>query len=289
MTAGTLAVVALAGTALVQDAGRALRGVGVPDSGAFDRFAHAAATALVGGTPQQAALEVVGRIDLRPDVAVTVAATGGARLWLGGRPAPGWTAVGVAAGTPVSLSVDRGTGYLAVAGGLCVEPVLGSRSSCVLGPLGPPPVAQGDLLPVGWRGTSGTVGDWCRAEERVGPVRVVPGPHLPMPATSVVVAAVSRIGVRVRPPRPLVATAGLTSLGVLPGAIQVLPSGDWIVLGPDAGTMGGYPVAGVVIDADRDRWAQVAPGDRVDLRPVPADSAPAAAVPLIVRASGLPA
>ena len=45
--------------------------------------------------------------------------------------------------------------------------------------------------------------------------------------------------------------------GSCPGAVQVLPSGDWMLLGPDAGTMGGYPVAGVVATADLGTWAHV--------------------------------
>ncbi|HEX6887235.1 MAG TPA: hypothetical protein VF143_03940, partial [Candidatus Nanopelagicales bacterium] len=59
-----LEVVALAGSALVEDAGRGHRSSGVPGSGVSDRFAHAAATALVGGDPRDAVLEVVGALTL---------------------------------------------------------------------------------------------------------------------------------------------------------------------------------------------------------------------------------
>ena len=39
------------------------------------------------------------------------------------------------------------------------------------------------------------------------------------------------------------------------GAIQVTPSGEPVVLGPDHPTTGGYPVVGVVIAADQGRLA----------------------------------
>jgi len=287
MTAAWLMVAELAGSALLQDSGRDLRALGVPGSGAFDRFAHRAATRLVGGDPADAALEVVGRIEVRPLVGVALAVTGGAELWIDGVPAPVWTSVWAAAGQLVTVR-SAGTAYLAVVGGILAEPVLGSRSTCLLGPLGPRPVARGDRLAVSEHPSSDSVGDSCRVPRRTGPVRFVPGPHLGLPATQVVVAEVSRIGVRVRPSRRIAATSALPSLGVLPGAIQALPSGDWIVLGPDAGTMGGYPIAGVVIDSDQDRWAQVAPGDRVPLVPIAADAAPAAPEPAIVRVGRVP-
>lgn len=287
MTGGCLEVVSLAGTALLQDAGRALRTSGVPGSGAFDRYAHAAATGLVGGTRDQAALEVVGSIEVRPDVPVTLAVTGDAHLAVDGGPAPTWTAVAVPAGGHVRVT-SRGCAYLAVAGGVQVHPVLGSRSTCVMGPLGPAAVGRGDRLALAAAPTSDSVGAYCRVQRRIGPVRVVPGPHLVMPPTSVDVVDTSRIGVRVRPSQRLAAAADLPSLGVLPGAVQVLPSGDWIVLGPDSGTMGGYPIVGVVIDADLDRWARVVPGDRVDLVPIAADAAPPAPEPILVHVGRLP-
>lgn len=47
------------------------------------------------------------------------------------------------------------------------------------------------------------------------------------------------------------------------GAIQVTPSGAPIVVGPDGPTIGGYPKIAVVIGADLDRLAQLAPGDEL--------------------------
>jgi allophanate hydrolase subunit 2 len=52
----------------------------------------------------------------------------------------------------------------------------------------------------------------------------------------------------------------LPSEGATRGAIQVPPNGMPVILGPDHPVTGGYPVAGVVTDADIDRVAQIRPG-----------------------------
>ena len=57
----------------------------------------------------------------------------------------------------------------------------------------------------------------------------------------------------------------LPSEGATRGAIQVPPNGLPVILGPDHPVTGGYPVAGVVIDADIDKVAQIRPGQTVRL------------------------
>jgi allophanate hydrolase subunit 2 len=64
-----------------------------------------------------------------------------------------------------------------------------------------------------------------------------------------------------------VAGAPLDASGpVLPGAIQVTPAGEAIILGPDGGVTGGYPVVGVVASADLDRLSLLDVGDRIRFR-----------------------
>ena len=67
--------------------------------------------------------------------------------------------------------------------------------------------------------------------------------------------------------------AMLISSGVLPGAIQILPSGLPIVLLADAPTIGGYPVPAVVVRADLAIVAQRQPGEDVSFMTVSADDA----------------
>ena len=43
------------------------------------------------------------------------------------------------------------------------------------------------------------------------------------------------------------------------------PNGLPVILGPDHPVTGGYPVAGVVVDADIDKVAQIRPGQTVRL------------------------
>ena len=50
------------------------------------------------------------------------------------------------------------------------------------------------------------------------------------------------------------------------GAIQVPPSGQPILLGPDHPTTGGYPVLAVVAAADLSLAGQLAPGASVQFR-----------------------
>ena len=58
----------------------------------------------------------------------------------------------------------------------------------------------------------------------------------------------------------------LPSEGMTRGAVQVPPNGQPVILGADHPVTGGYPVIGVLLDADTDRLAQLRPGQRVRLR-----------------------
>ncbi len=281
-----LEVLAQRGLSVFQDSGRRHRAGGVPTSGAFDRGAHLAATALVGGAATQATVEIAGMLALRAQVRCTVSVTGPVTVSLDEQAVPGWTAVEASSGSVLAVA-SAGRGYLAVAAGFRPPPVLGSRSTCLLSALGPAPIAAGDRLALATDPVAGTVGDWCRPPQTEPVLRAVPGPHLDLRPGRVTVLEGSRVGVRLRPDHPMSGVGHLPSLGVVPGAIQVLPSGDWMVLGPDAGTMGGYPVVGVVCTADLDRVAQLVEGDQVRIVPVAAESAPPPWTPRIVRASQL--
>ena len=283
----TLRVLGLGGFALIQDAGRpGHRHSGVPRSGAFDRQAYAAAVALVGGQPGQAAIELLGELTLRCSALTTCAVIGGSEAWQDAGLAPLDTAFEVPAGGTLVVRAQR-RGYLAVTGGIQVPAVLGSRSTCLLSGLGPAPLSAGEDVPLTEHCWAPTAGDFCRNPAPVGPIGVIPGPHPGFCAGAVEVVEGTRIGVRVRAPGLSGGAATLASFGTLPGSIQALPSGDWMVLGPDAGTMGGYPVVGVVTSADQDRWARAMAGDRLELVVVQADPAPAQATTQIVRVSQL--
>ncbi len=58
----------------------------------------------------------------------------------------------------------------------------------------------------------------------------------------------------------------LPSEPTVPGAVQLPADGQPILLGPDSGTTGGYPVLGVVFDEDLDHAGQSAPGTGLRFR-----------------------
>ncbi|QLQ40252.2 biotin-dependent carboxyltransferase family protein [Micromonospora robiginosa] len=164
--------------------------------------------------------------------------------------------------------------WLAVSGGIAVEPVLGSRSTDTLSGLGPPPLRDTDRLPLG--APTGppapvdlTVGPPVPAEVRL---TVRPGPRrdwftpeavdLLCRAAYTVTPASNRVGARLAGAALPRAVAGeLPSEGLVLGAVQVPPDGQPLVFLADHPTTGGYPVLGVVDDVTP--LAQARPGTTV--------------------------
>lgn len=278
--ATTITVLSPGARTLIQDRGRTgYAHLGVPTAGPADPTSHALANRLVGNPEAAAAFEIaLTGPTLRFTRATILAYVGAeATLHLDHTPVPAGHTLTVRAGQTLTIGTLRGGvyGYLAVAGALDVPPVLGSRATCTLSGLGPAPLTAGTHLRVeappvdtstGWRAT--------RAAAPVGaPIRYLPGPHAAaFPAETLarfqatgwhVSAHTSRVGVRLDGPRLPMPQASLPSLGMVRGAIQVPPSGQPIILGPDHGTTGGYPVLGVVHPADLATLMQRPPGHRV--------------------------
>lgn len=262
----------------VQDHGRVgLAHLGVPRAGALDRPAADLANRLVGNGADAALLELtLGGL--------LVDSTRGTWIALTGAPA-GLTIDGVArdqaraqwlpAGARLGLGTPtRGVrSYLAVAGGIAAEQVLGSRSTDTLAWVGPPRVAAGDRLPLG-RPSGAPVDHDTPRPRRPGPLRVTPGPRLDWFApgtlaalcgtTYVVEADSDRIGLRLAGPRlERVRHGELPSEGMVLGSVQVPPSGQPLVLLADHPPTGGYPVLAVVGEDDLWQCAQLRPGEEV--------------------------
>ncbi|ROR91396.1 biotin-dependent carboxyltransferase family protein [Nocardioides aurantiacus] len=272
----------LAGLVLLADLGRVgLAHLGVPRSGALDLPAHRLANRLVGNDEAAATLECLGGgLRLRVGAATTVAVTGAqVPVTVDGRPRDWGDAVAVPRGGVVELgrAVVGLRAYLAVAGGVAVEPVLGSRSSDLLSGLGPPRVEEGDELPVGERpGAPRPVG--VAVPPRAGdPLELVVGPREDWfdeaaletlgRAAYVVSSASNRVGLRLEGPAlGWARSRELPSEGMVLGAVQVPPGGQPVVFLADHPTTGGYPVVGVLDPASVARCAQLAPGDEVRFR-----------------------
>jgi biotin-dependent carboxylase-like uncharacterized protein len=274
----TLEVSAAGPSVLVQDRGRpGWAHLGVPRAGALDQPAAAFANRLVGNHPDAACLEVLlGGLALVCDEAVWVAVTGApCPVEVDGRPVDFGAPVRLRVGSELRLRTPP-TGvrsYVAVAGGIAVAPVLGSRSADTLGRVGPAPVKVGDRLPVGRPAGEPAAIDTPRPPVP-GPLRVTRGPRADRVAGDVVdllcrtTYAVSpdsdRVGLRlVGDPLPLARRDELPSEGIVLGAVQVPPDGRPVVFLADHPTTGGYPVVAVVEEADLWLCAQLRPGEPV--------------------------
>jgi biotin-dependent carboxylase-like uncharacterized protein len=281
MSDRALAVVRAGALTTVQDLGRPGHAhLGVPRSGALDAPAAALVNRLVGNPPSAAVLETtLDGCAVRPRSTVTVA-VGGAPcpVTVDGRPAPWGAPVRVPGGALLDVGAVRAgvRSYVAVAGGVAVEPVLGSRSTDLLSGLGPPPLAVGAVLPLGR-----PVGPHARVDVVPQPappaelvLRVTLGPrddwftaravHAFTTRAYRVSSASNRIGLRTEGPALERAVAGeLPSEGMVLGAVQVPPDGRPVVFLADHPTTGGYPVLAVVRPADLSAAAQAAPGTPV--------------------------
>ena len=278
MTDRYLDVVTAGPQTTVQDLGRPGHAhLGVPRSGALDQPAYRLANRLVGNDESAAALEcLLGGVRFRVGHAVTMAVTGAAvPVRVDGRGA-GW---GCAVSVPEGATVELGRAqsglraYVAVAGGVAVPAVLGSRATDLLSGLGPAVVSDGDRLPVGDVVGPPRTGDAVPARPgsvlrvRLGPrddwftdasLRALHG------ASYTVTGESNRIGLRLDGPAlERRDDAELASEGMVLGAVQVPPSGQPVVFLHDHPVTGGYPVVAVVVDADLPLCAQLRPGETV--------------------------
>jgi biotin-dependent carboxylase-like uncharacterized protein len=279
-----LVVVRAGALTTVQDLGRAgYAHLGVPRSGALDVPAYRLANRLVGNAEGAAGLETtVNGCALRAVRPLLVAVTGApCPVRVDGRPAAWGAPVRVPGGAVLDVGAATAglRSYVAVAGGLAVEPVLGSRSADLLSGLGPAPLADGTELPVGTergdiRATADVLPYGSAGGELVLPL--VPGPRddwfAPGALTALVTGdyavspASNRIGLRTVGPaleRAPGREGELPSEPMVPGAVQVPPDGRPVVFLADHPTTGGYPVIGVVPEESLPAAAQSVPGTRI--------------------------
>jgi biotin-dependent carboxylase-like uncharacterized protein len=272
-------VVRVGAAATIQDGGRVgWAHLGVPRSGALDRPALHRANGRVGNPPDAAGIEITLRgMCLRFTESVRIAVAGApAELAVDGIEAPFAAAVDVTAGQTVNIGPARSgvRTYLAVAGGVDVPPVLGSRSTDTLSGLGPVPLAAGMSLPIGRLHGQSEVVPEPPAPTGDVTLRMSFGPRddwFTGTARETVLGYAyqvtplgNRVGARLAGPALTRAQAGeLPSEPVVLGAVQVLPDGQPVVFLADHPTTGGYPVIGVVAADDLALLAQVRPGGTV--------------------------
>jgi len=286
----------------IQDQGRrGYQADGVGISGAMDSLALAAGNLLV-GTPEGAAgleMTILGpTLRFTRETLFTVT---GADLAprLNGCPLANWTAHLAPPGSILSFG-GRQSGvraYLAVAGGIDVSVVMGSRSTYLLGRFGGlegRPLKAQDRLPLGSpaqasKSLEGSVFPAnLRPPYRKNPrLRAVLGPFQDFFSAEGLAAFLSeeylitpnsdRMGYRLQGKAITRQKTGeLITCGVANGTIQIPPNGQPIILLADRQTIGGYPVIATVIHADLPLVAQGAPGDPLRFAAVSPDEGRAA-------------
>lgn len=281
--------------ATVQDLGRhGALGWGVGVSGAMDGMALAAGNILLGNEEMAAGIEIpVFPFRIRFEAACGFAVTGaGTSLLLNGRRLLPWWTARAEAGEVLEIG-PAGPGpwpasraYLCVAGGIAVDPVLGSRSTQLRGAFGGHegrPLREGDVLPVGPAPADGPRIDGGLvppalalplAADGIPAIRALPAAeHDRFTAAAIdafwnepwkVTAQSDRYGFRLAGPmlEPL-APMELRSHGIVPGVVQVPHGGQPIVQMRDAQPSGGYPKIATVIEADLWRLGQAPIGGRI--------------------------
>jgi biotin-dependent carboxylase-like uncharacterized protein len=272
--------------ATIQDRGRlGWQRYGVSPAGAADAVSLAVANLLVGNASGAAAIEVtlIGGIWQVDAASVRLAlAGGGFALAIDGRPAPLHRSFTLAEGQILQIGAapDAVRGYLAVAGGLRLAPMLGSLAThqrSGLGGMDGRAIGRDAALPLVH--AAAPLGpdlalDPRDLPQRRQPVRVVLGPQDDQFApeaiatflggTYEVTSAADRMGCRLAgPPIPHLRGHNIISDGIATGSIQVPGSAQPIVLLADRQTTGGYPKIATVISADLPVVGQLRPGDRL--------------------------
>lgn len=287
----------------VQDLGRqGYQNLGVVAGGAADPFAARVANFLVGNKEDAALLEMAFAGPKLRFVEDAVVAWCGADFTAtcDGKPLAKNRPVSIRAGSVLGFGGTK-TGamaWLAIAGGIDVPEVMGSRSTDLAGKFGGfegRKLAAGDRLSIGRSepakpSSPREVASWSLIPERLvavcgpGVVRVIRGPEwewFSKDARETFFQSIfevtkdgNRMGTRLSGPSlPLGEPREMISAAVDHGVIQVPPSGQSIVLGADRQTIGGYPRIGVVATVDLGKLAQFKPGETVRFHEIQAHEA----------------
>lgn len=271
----------------VQDLGRnGFRRLGISQGGALDIPALKIANLLVGNAPDAAGLEItLGQFSAEFTRSGWIALTGaGCDAQLDGKPLwTGWR-YAVKKGQKLVLGQPkRGMrSYLALAGGIAVIEMLGSRSTdlkAAFGGLEGRLLKDGDRLPLGKSVSLPAASVGVKQLLFNNRIRAMPGPEYDEFTPEAqeefwrtawqLSPQSNRMGYRLHGSGMLARTTDreMLSHGLLPGVVQVPHNGQPIVLMADAQTTGGYPRIACVIEADLYHLAQIRLGEPIHFIP----------------------
>lgn len=274
------------GQMLIQDAGRPqARLHACPVGGAADIYAYRSAQALIGNPSDAPAIEcTLGRLAFEvlsddPTQALALGFAGSAHeCSVNGEAHPPWTSLRLYHGDRLELISNHRSlrSYLTFAADCDdIDHWMGSAATALS-------VARG-----GYLGRALQAGDRLSLQRpRQCPIRSLSWAAIPKPNSRIAVlpgpqidhfteadvrqfyrqswrisANSDRRGIRLEgPPLSGPISAGLISEPVIPGAVQILPDGQPLILMQDGPTTGGYPKIGQLSQASLARLAQKAPG-----------------------------
>jgi KipI family sensor histidine kinase inhibitor len=272
----------------IQDHGRwGHQHLGVSPGGAADPVLATIANRLVGNPDEAAVIEctMTGPV---------LQFNGYARVaWVGWADEPSGKPHEFKVGNRVDLRgrMSHLRGYVAVAGGIDVPEVLGSRATdlrAVFGGHHGRSLQAGDTLAIGKASTTPVSGkwhvSWPRPDGRLIEIRYLRGiqaewfteeAHRLFSENFYEISPYSdRTGTRLKGPGlRLLEPREMVSQPVVAGSVQVPPDGQPIVLMSERQTIGGYPQIGHVISADIPKLARAWPGTHVRFRQVDLDEA----------------
>ncbi|MEJ7802929.1 MAG: biotin-dependent carboxyltransferase family protein [Candidatus Limnocylindria bacterium] len=287
----------------LQDRPRDAAMLGVSPGGACDRTALRALERLVNGRGVVEMTLLGATFAVRePCVVGLTGADFGGQIVEEGRLLRSGTTALLHRGTTMRFdaAIDGARAYLALAGGIDVPEIFGSRSTCLAGGFGGVegrPLRPGDIVRAVHPGRLDLAGRWWPGavsgelpEPDVTPIRVVLGPHVAHVGSRALDVLLGtewwvdprsdRMGLRLEgvPSLAAVPEAGgesgeLLSLPMVQGAVQLPPGEAPIVLLADHQTVGGYPVPLVVASVDLPRLSQLRPGDVLRFEGITLDEA----------------
>jgi len=283
MTLITLFEVLKVGVLLtIQDIGRKhFRHLGIPVSGAMDQLAYQIGNILLGNKREVASIEVaMGGTILKVCHDVDVVITG-ANLTprINGQTIPMYKVIRLKQNDILTFHGSKNGvySYIAVPNGICSKVDFESQSSYALAKLGL--VIQKGMMIHGYstekRDLIGINNEWHPNYSNIKVVHYIKSRHFNLlPAdlinrlsTNLLIGTSNRMGMYVSANEKMNQDfyANILSEGTTFGTIQILPSGQPIILMADCQTTGGYVTLGTIIHSDLSKLSQANQGEYIKL------------------------
>jgi allophanate hydrolase subunit 2 len=244
----------------IQDRGRyGHRSEGLARSGAMDQQSLEVANQLAGAQKGSAAIEFgPGPFEIRILEETTIAFAGALRDG-----APWWETIEGRKDETFTLKnpSDGNWSYLAISGGIDALLIAGSRSTNLREGIGNL-IESGHLIRP--RADANPPAESAPLELH-GPIRFFGD----LPGKWSVSGRIDRMGYQLEGSTLLPGPPDAWSEPMLPGCVQIYPSGIPVILMSDASTVGGYLVTAVILSSDLRFVAQTRPGGSLDLTQSP--------------------